>query len=237
MQSSWHGHGSPGDASGTAHDALCCPRLRGLGSRSSNAGCSQGWTGQSSPDLASPLEQGRAHLASPHQTSSLQGSGRDRPHLTPPAHTGLVPPAPSQPLLAPRPLAGPRSARRPAAPGQRRSPGGSRGPRRPHLCPAGPPGLSRLAHPRVGRAPEAAARSRGGAPARAAHARQRSAAPPLGRARRRTWRHPTGLHAPRKVRPILRPESGGEEGLTVIDRDNTQWKISTGPRHPAMGAK
>lgn len=106
-----------------ARDALRCPGLRGLGSRSSNAGCSQGWTGQSSPDLAAPLEQGRAHLASPHQTSPPQGSGRDRPHLTPPAHTGLVPPAPSQPLLAPRPLAGPRPARRPAAPGQRRSPG------------------------------------------------------------------------------------------------------------------
>lgn len=154
----------------------------GWGSCSGCAGSSQGCTGHSSPDLASPPEQGRARLASPHHPSPFRGAdstGLTSPHR--PTRSWYPRPLPSR--SRPHTLwqdRAPLAAQRPRDSGGAR--GGSRGPSRPHLCPAGPPGMSRLAHPRAGRAPEAAARSRGGAPARPAHARQPSTAPPLRRA-------------------------------------------------------
>lgn len=180
MQSPRHGHGSP--RMPLARPAMLSLCARSTGQLLPVCGSSQGWTGQSSPDLASSLQQGKAHLASPHLT---------RP--PPPGVWAGRAPSPHRPTRSwyPRPLPGrsrpralwqERAPSPPSRPGTVEEPGGLEGSEPPSPVPGRatgvvPPGAS------SGRA-----RSRGGralpgrrpCPARACATAPRRTTPPLG---------------------------------------------------------
>lgn len=211
VQSSWHGHGSPGDFSGLARDALCCPGAgaAALGVRDPHRAA------RDTAHLTSPHLRNRAGLAWPHLTTPLRSGVRRAqasPHPTGPHGVGTPGPFPAAPGPTPSGRTAPRSP--PSGPGTAEEPGGARGVRaaltcaRPghRGCPAwrilGPGAL-----PRRPRAPGAAPLP--GPRMRDSPAQHR----PSAGQRPRTWRRPGGLQTPREERPIPRRRRAERRGL------------------------